>query len=254
MGIKFHCPNGHKMNVKSFLAGKKGVCPKCGVGVEVPLVSEGAEQPEAMAAASIESEAKASKTTSSESAPEEADAPAFGMGIGAEIESVMATASTAGNKAKPAAPMPAVIAQDPLAQWYTCTQTGEQYGPVTGQVLSKWLEEGRVAGESLVWREGWAEWQKSAAVFPSLRPQSPLAGLLPAGLESPAPAATQTAAQPKMDDLLADALSGATMSATTYIATGRRRSYKDKLVLSSMVMIGAVVVLAVMLMLVVLNQ
>src|SRR5687768_3987482 len=41
MGIKFHCPNGHKLNVKSFLAGKKGVCPKCGTRVRIPAVSEG---------------------------------------------------------------------------------------------------------------------------------------------------------------------------------------------------------------------
>src|SRR5438034_11770916 len=40
MGIKFHCPNGHKLNVKSFLAGKKGVCPKCGTRVRIPTASE----------------------------------------------------------------------------------------------------------------------------------------------------------------------------------------------------------------------
>src|SRR6185295_11767679 len=36
MGIKFYCPNGHKLNVKSFLAGKRAICPKCGVKVVVP--------------------------------------------------------------------------------------------------------------------------------------------------------------------------------------------------------------------------
>ena len=39
MGIKFRCPNGHKLHVKSFLAGKKGVCPKCGIRVDVPLAT-----------------------------------------------------------------------------------------------------------------------------------------------------------------------------------------------------------------------
>src|SRR5262245_42756278 len=39
MGIKFLCPNGHKINVKSFLAGKKGICPRCGVRVDIPLES-----------------------------------------------------------------------------------------------------------------------------------------------------------------------------------------------------------------------
>ncbi len=39
MGIKFLCPHGHKLNVKSFLAGKKGVCPECGERFVVPLMS-----------------------------------------------------------------------------------------------------------------------------------------------------------------------------------------------------------------------
>ena len=40
MGIKFHCPNGHKLNVKSFLAGKRGICPKCHVRMRIPMESE----------------------------------------------------------------------------------------------------------------------------------------------------------------------------------------------------------------------
>lgn len=39
MGIRFFCPNGHKLNVKSFLAGKRGICPYCGVVVQIPLQS-----------------------------------------------------------------------------------------------------------------------------------------------------------------------------------------------------------------------
>jgi hypothetical protein len=36
MGIRFLCPNGHKLNVKSFLAGKRAICPDCGARVVVP--------------------------------------------------------------------------------------------------------------------------------------------------------------------------------------------------------------------------
>jgi hypothetical protein len=36
MGIRFDCPNGHKLNVKSFLAGKKGICPQCGAKFRIP--------------------------------------------------------------------------------------------------------------------------------------------------------------------------------------------------------------------------
>jgi hypothetical protein len=39
MGIRFYCPNGHKLHVKSFLAGKRGICPHCGVPVDIPYTS-----------------------------------------------------------------------------------------------------------------------------------------------------------------------------------------------------------------------
>ena len=38
MGIRFSCQNGHKLHVKNFLAGKRGVCPECGVTVDIPAV------------------------------------------------------------------------------------------------------------------------------------------------------------------------------------------------------------------------
>src|SRR3954469_1262062 len=37
MGIRFNCPNGHKLNVKEFLAGKRGVCPQCGAKFIIPI-------------------------------------------------------------------------------------------------------------------------------------------------------------------------------------------------------------------------
>jgi hypothetical protein len=39
MGIRFYCPNGHKLNVKTFLAGKRGICPRCGAKFEIPQES-----------------------------------------------------------------------------------------------------------------------------------------------------------------------------------------------------------------------
>ena len=44
MGIRFNCPNGHKLNVKEFLAGKRGVCPQCGAKFIIPEQAE-APQP-----------------------------------------------------------------------------------------------------------------------------------------------------------------------------------------------------------------
>ncbi len=39
MGIRFYCPNGHKLNVKSFQAGRRGICPFCGAKIIIPLQS-----------------------------------------------------------------------------------------------------------------------------------------------------------------------------------------------------------------------
>ncbi len=40
MGIRFNCPNGHKLNVKEFLAGKRGVCPQCGAKFIIPMPAQ----------------------------------------------------------------------------------------------------------------------------------------------------------------------------------------------------------------------
>ncbi len=47
MGIRFWCPNGHKLHVKSFLAGKRGICPECGVKVIIPQESQSGPAEEA---------------------------------------------------------------------------------------------------------------------------------------------------------------------------------------------------------------
>jgi hypothetical protein len=40
MGIRFNCPNGHKLHVKEYLAGKRGVCPNCGAKFTIPQVDQ----------------------------------------------------------------------------------------------------------------------------------------------------------------------------------------------------------------------
>jgi hypothetical protein len=34
--------------------------------------------------------------------------------------------------------------------------------------MRRWLEEGRVSADSLVWREGWPDWKPAGPVFPGL--------------------------------------------------------------------------------------
>jgi len=45
MGIIAFCPNHHRIKVKDHLAGKKGICPRCGARFRIPAESEPASPP-----------------------------------------------------------------------------------------------------------------------------------------------------------------------------------------------------------------
>lgn len=50
MGIRFICPScDSKLNVKSYLAGKRGICPKCDARIRIPLESKIGNQPAELA-------------------------------------------------------------------------------------------------------------------------------------------------------------------------------------------------------------
>jgi hypothetical protein len=54
--------------------------------------------------------------------------------------------------------------------------------------MRKWLTEGRVTSDSLVWREGWADWLPATEVFPSLgKPTPPLFNAAVPGPSKPGP-------------------------------------------------------------------
>jgi hypothetical protein len=150
MGIKFHCPKGHKLNVKAFLAGKKGVCPKCGIRLRIPTTSE----------PGLDSDLEESDATHGEAVKSN--------GSGAVAVAKAPQAATA--EANPAATATAndPIAEAPAAIWYVRPPTGGQYGPARGEIMRKWLAEGRVSSDSLVWREGWTDWQSAGKLFPAL--------------------------------------------------------------------------------------
>jgi hypothetical protein len=66
-----------------------------------------------------------------------------------------------------------LTAHDPLAQgaelvWYVRPPTGGQYGPARGEVMRRWIDEGRICPDCLVWREGWTEWLQAGHVFAGL--------------------------------------------------------------------------------------
>ncbi len=251
MGIKFRCPNGHKLNVKSFLAGKKGICPHCGTKVIIP---EEAQREEA-AAMVARNAAEIGGSTAVAVAPVRglADTVAFKAG---PIEPFVPKASPVAEIAKPVAqpvaavkpvapvamaqplnvaalpatpvvsqavaaipmgiapgvpvtapltaaslPQPTIdcIAEAPNAVWYVRPQSGGQFGPARGDIMRKWLGEGRVSADSLVWRDGWVDWKSAATIFPQLAVAAGVMSGSPASASAPltsSPTNTATISSP----------------------------------------------------------
>jgi len=149
MGIRFNCPNGHKLNVKDFQAGLPGICPFCAAKMQIPLES----------------------TRQSSKSPEAR--PQGGAAANAPPPKAMAS---------PPPMTPKAVSADPLSEagevaWYVRPASGGQYGPATADVMRSWLAEGRLNADSLVWREGWRDWQEAGVVFPQLSPSSPIPDL-----------------------------------------------------------------------------
>lgn len=204
MGIKFRCHDcDKKLHVKAFLAGKRGVCPHCGAKVRIP---ESSEQPaEAATTAKPEratrsKKAKASKNKVStpaskpmaKAAKRSADKPSSSALTSTAATATQSAVSSKSSVGPPTAASSSAIAErdsDPISEapeayWYVRPPTGGQFGPADGEIMRRWMEEGRVSADSLVWREGWNDWKTGESVFPTLR-QSP-----------PTAAAPQTLAEP----------------------------------------------------------
>jgi hypothetical protein len=271
MGIRFRCQAcTNKVNVKDFLAGKRGICPKCGAKFTIPEQSD----PEFQA-------------TPDE--PEQDPAPAANPSIvvttpsaavgGMPVAAPIAAATSAGHSpqtssaqvyaapqfsapqqpqqpnyapAMPAAGYPAgprdPFAEAPNAQWYVRHASGQQYGPAPAPTMQKWLAEGRVPGDGMVWREGWADWLVASMVFPQLTappvpvargpvaaPFPPQPGMFP-GPAAPAPA-------PKNDPFSfgGSPASGSSNTASQFVHQ-RRDNSKMMLVISIILFIAIAVV------------
>ncbi|MBN1394371.1 MAG: DUF4339 domain-containing protein [Pirellulales bacterium] len=160
MGIRFYCPNGHKLNVKSFQAGRNGICPYCGAKMQIPL----------------ESTRPSSRRKKSPAEEEETEIATEPAAMPAE-----AAASVEQNQ-NPSAAADSPCADDPLAVagdvvWYVRPTSGGQFGPATAEIMRNWLAEGRIAAETLVWREGWRDWREAGGVFPQLSRPAAVPGL-----------------------------------------------------------------------------
>ena len=185
MGIRFNCQTcGGLLNIKEHLAGKRGICPKCGARIQIPA-KDGEATVTPGTADTISVQLTSSAATSGPSAPP-ATTPARTAADAAPL-----VISAVGENAVPASPtavapqpeiapaviapiannMPDPIAEAPDAQWYVAPAgTKDQYGPAKGDVLRAWIVDGRVAPDSLIWREGWADWRVASKVLPQMQP------------------------------------------------------------------------------------
>ncbi len=187
MGIRFYCPNGHKLNVKSFLAGMRGICPHCGARVNIPLQSTrpsskelrrqraqaapGAPDHAPVAAEQARTEAEAefeARLALPSDADNRAAADASAPGNLPPQQSGGSTGGPAPMPGPGVGQVPDPLEEAPDASWYVIPPTGGQYGPASASVMRTWLAEGRIGPDSLVWREGWPDWKEARHVFPQV--------------------------------------------------------------------------------------
>ncbi len=275
MGIRFWCPNGHKLNVKGFQAGRRGICPYCGARFMIPNESTrrtgtGDRTPEPLehsvheggfttppaagpvagergfpsapvgwespgtAGASAPGQSapfeyaagpapSAPQATGREATPAAASSPAAPLGASAPVAAGPASpgadfaagpqpafqslplgpaSPTFGSApAAPASGGPDPLAEAPDAVWYVRPPTGGQFGPATADVMRNWITEGRVSPDSLVWREGWRDWQEAGGVFAALG-AGPTAGIVVPTASAPptarSPAGKRSTASPAL--------------------------------------------------------
>jgi len=267
MGIRFYCPNGHKLNVKAFQAGRRGICPYCGASMIIPtestrpaskryasptedneddhsaepehlsddddLLGDAGDNPPSIVLSSgqpvsqppsyspirtvaptiVESRQAVPVPTPISQAPSPISLPAQQAIVlpavapqptsgpspfnGSQADAPTGVVMPPTSATAPATPTADYVSSgDPLAEmptavWYVRPAAGGQYGPASGEVMRAWLVEGRVGVDSLVWREGWADWQEAGQVFPDMKQDDMAAFTSGLGSRvSPAPAVT----------------------------------------------------------------
>jgi hypothetical protein len=152
MGIRFLCPNGHKLNVKTDLAGKRAICPDCGAKLVVP----------------------AAGTAPSESSLQNL--------------SVIGRATAApGPPHNTAATDPSVAPASQTIVWYVHSESGDQLGPLERDELATWIVDGRVTAETYLWRVGWPDWRTASNAAHELPAPLPPTAILTAPIAAAAP-------------------------------------------------------------------
>ena len=167
MGIRFHCPNGHKLNVKSELAGKKAICPDCGAKLVVPAARAASSE------SSIHQEAVVGHPVAADGAGESRIIAAAAPSV--VLRHAVSPAVHSGEASQPLAssskPRMAVV-------WYVRPASGGQFGPIDENELCAWIADGRVVADTYVWRAGWPDWMKASDAPDELPASLPVTTLI----------------------------------------------------------------------------
>jgi hypothetical protein len=197
MGIRFFCPNGHKLNVKSELAGKRAICPDCGARLIVPV------------AGAVSSESSLDNLSAASAA---ADPQFSSQSVALE---------------------PAPVAAEQPVVWYFRTAAGEQLGPLTGNDLAASIADLHVLADTYLWRTGWTDWRLAGDAFAELPAALPVTTISPAPMlslpEAPMPVELSTPLDDPPPPVLALPLVDVSVLPTS---TVRRQSQQTPLLLT----------------------
>ncbi len=214
MGIRFSCHGcGKPLNIKTELAGRRGLCPECGTKFRIPLADTEFSTPIASSgpragntvtpnepsAAAATPQAATPKAATPKAAIKQIEAPrpsaaaTVAQEVAPQTKRIAsgqesATSEPAANQPAGKAPLnpavatsavssagaePELLSSESTATWYVRPPSGGQYGPATSAMLKVWIDEGRVAKNALLWKDGWPQWREASDALPEIADSLP---------------------------------------------------------------------------------
>ena len=129
---------------------------------------------------------------------------------------------------------PAVASDAP--EWYAFLPSSVQLGPMTADDLQRAIDAGQMDFQSLIWRQGWPEWQKLSAVFPRR---------LGRRAAAPPPVSMNGTGEPTTDNVVVEALAGEAPIPVTMVR-GRKQVRRETRARVSIILFGLTILMAAM--------
>jgi len=203
MGIVAYCPSGHRMKVKDYLAGRKGICPTCGSRFRIPMASMASPpvtvpappagtREQAVGSPAAEAPARSIQHDVRIAATAERSAVATVVSLDPSIAAGLPELLMIADTVEPEGfdePPPATVPQidpDPTADvdidaeddgedvlfWYVAIPGGQPSAALREPEMVAWLDSGRATGSEVVWRSDWPGWKPIGDAFPERFPPS----------------------------------------------------------------------------------